>query len=141
MVEPPKPTLSTSNLAPTESGPMDIRPDFLTRTIEPPPRAMLWTSGIVKFVRTPAILTNAADCLGYPVLRRAQMSVVVLETSVKLQDLASFSPGKHTLQHRQPKLPCHPPHPKSEIWPVKRRLLHYSSVRTKNIVPDTRLPS
>jgi hypothetical protein len=34
---------------------------------------------MVKFVRTPAILTNAADCLGYPVLRRAQISVVVLE--------------------------------------------------------------
>lgn len=78
-IDPPKPILSTSNLAPTESGPIEVRPDLLTRTTEPPPRAILWTSGIVKLVRTPAILTKAADCLGYPVLRSAQISVVVLQ--------------------------------------------------------------
>ena len=78
-VDPPKPRLSTSNLAPTESGPIDVRPASLIRTIEPPPRAILWTSGMVKFVRTPAILTNAADCLGYPVLSSAHISVVVLQ--------------------------------------------------------------
>lgn len=54
---------SRSSLEPTESGPTDVRA-LLTRTIEPPPRAMLCTSGIVKLVLTPAILTKAADCLG-----------------------------------------------------------------------------
>lgn len=92
-VEPPKPILSTSNLAPTESGPIEVRPDLLTRTIEPPPSAMLWTSGIVKFVRTPAILTKAADCLGYPVLSRAQMSVVVLEYVSRLYVLHALGPN------------------------------------------------
>jgi hypothetical protein len=62
MVFPPQHRLSTSSLAPTESGPTDIRP--ICRTMEPPPRAILWTSGSVEFIRTPAILTNAADCRG-----------------------------------------------------------------------------
>jgi hypothetical protein len=55
--------LSVSSLAPTESGPTDMRPEFCL-IMDPPPRATLWMSGIVKFVRTPAILTNAADCRG-----------------------------------------------------------------------------
>lgn len=76
-VWPPKAMPSCSSLAPTESGPTTVRRPF-TRTREPPPRAILCTSGMVKFVLTPAILTNAADCLGYPVFKSAHISVVVL---------------------------------------------------------------
>lgn len=68
---------SFSSFAPTESGPTEVWSPFVL-TSEPPPKAILRTSGIVKFVRTPAILTNAADCLGYPVFNNAQISVVVL---------------------------------------------------------------
>jgi hypothetical protein len=50
---------------------------------------------MVKLVRTPAILTKAADCLGYPVFSNAQISVVVLyhvsATSMTRSD--GFSPS------------------------------------------------
>lgn len=77
IILPPNAMLSTFNLAPTESGPTEVR--VPVRTMDPPPSAILWTSGIVKLVRTPAIFTNAADCRGYPVFRRAHMSVVLLD--------------------------------------------------------------
>lgn len=69
--------LSFSSLEPTESGPTEVRLSLM-RIIEPPPKAILWTSGIVKLVLTPAILTKAADCRGYPVFNSAHISVVVL---------------------------------------------------------------
>ena len=62
-VSPPNAILSLSSLDPTESGPTKVR-SCLVRMIEPPPKAILWTSGMVKFVLTPAILANAAACLG-----------------------------------------------------------------------------
>ena len=65
----------------------------------------------MKFVRTPAILTKAADCLGYPVFSRAQTSVVVLEYVSRLYVLHALDPNVEslgteplTLQHRQPEL-------------------------------------
>jgi hypothetical protein len=80
-VFPPNDMLSRPSRDPTESGPTEVRSQS-TRHIEPPPKAMLCTSGMVKLVLTPAILTKAEDCLGYPVFSNAHMSVVVLQNYV-----------------------------------------------------------
>jgi hypothetical protein len=91
-VFPPNDMLSCSSRDPTESGPTDILWQC-TRHIEPPPKAMLCTSGMVKFVLTPAILTKAEDCLGYPLFSNAQISVVVLSELCQLRQQNNGTSG------------------------------------------------
>ena len=99
--------LSRPNRDPTESGPTEVRPRC-ARQIEPPPKAMLCTSGMVKFVLTPAIFTKAEDCLGYPLFNNAHISVVVLQHYVSLF-LAGYT-GSLTLQRQRQGLRLHQLH-------------------------------
>lgn len=153
---PPKYIPSSSRRKPTESGPTVTSPpetpSSLTR--EPPPRGRLCTSGMVKFVRTPAILTNVADCRGNPLGRMAgQMSVVVLSAPC-VRWLARFtrsprgSPvdrntgvGAFTLRHLPSGLPCSLSPPFASTLGPKRQLpSHYLSDRSRSIEPGIRRP-
>jgi len=129
--------LSRPNHDPTESGPTEVR-SRCARQIEPPPKAMLCTSGIVKFVLTPAILTKAEDCLGYPLFSNAHMSVVVLQHYVSLF-LAGYTRSP-TLQRQRQGLRLHQLHKQIRLWPTMPRLLHCSLGPMKSTLRDIPQP-
>lgn len=115
--------LCLSSCDPTESGPTEIR---LQRTlhIEPPPKAMLCTSGRVKLVLTPAILTKAEDCLGYPVFSNAQMSVVVLSFIMSASPATQLYFRGVTRQRQQQEPRFHRCHKQLLLWRVRQHLWH-----------------
>jgi hypothetical protein len=105
-VSPPNDMASRPSRDPTESGPTEVR-SRCNRHIDPPPKAMLCTSGMLKFVLTPAILTKAEDCLGYPVFSNAQMSVVVLHIMSASQQSDRYTRRLRTRQRQQQELRFH----------------------------------